>query len=308
MPKPGVLERFLDAGVRDFLVSLHGLGETHDEVVCRKNASEKTIKAIGRMVELDIPFRFNCTISKPVIFQLPQIAQKAVEYGANAVTYIAFNSFADQESGHRSSENVGRYSDIAAKLNEAMDILDEGGIECNVRYLPMYVAEERHRKNFYNWQQLIYDHHEWDLESWMWTMMHDGGLVPTFRIGPLASRLYRNDANGIRDRYEAKPLRSNIKLKLQHVAARLAQAVHGKETLLREEALMRTADCKYKHHEACNRCALQNICHGFHGDYAEIFGMDEAEPITDIPTVTDPCHFIKHQIKIVEAEDEAWAL
>ncbi|MBI5095968.1 MAG: radical SAM protein, partial [Candidatus Hydrogenedentes bacterium] len=33
LAKPGTLEKFRDAGVRDFLVSLHGMGQIHDEVV-----------------------------------------------------------------------------------------------------------------------------------------------------------------------------------------------------------------------------------------------------------------------------------
>src|SRR5690606_16273798 len=72
LAKQGVLETFKEAGVRDFLVSLHGIGKIHDEVVCRKGSYEKITAAIQRMGELDIPFRFNCTMSKPVIPILPQ--------------------------------------------------------------------------------------------------------------------------------------------------------------------------------------------------------------------------------------------
>ena len=98
LAKPGVLEQFRDAGIRDFLVSLHGIGGIHDEVVGRKGAYEKIITAIERMRELGIPFRFNCTMSKPVVPILPQIAEKAITYGARAVNFIAFNPFCDQET------------------------------------------------------------------------------------------------------------------------------------------------------------------------------------------------------------------
>ncbi|MCH7960577.1 MAG: radical SAM protein, partial [Candidatus Hydrogenedentes bacterium] len=148
--KPGVLEKYKAAGIRDFLVSLHGIGEVHDEVVCRKGAYVKIIAAIERMRELDVPFRFNCTLSKPVIPFLPEIAQKAIDYGANAVNFLAFNPFEDQETGIRTHDNVARYSDIKPMLTEAMDRLEKAGIEVNVRYLPMCFAEERHLKNFYN--------------------------------------------------------------------------------------------------------------------------------------------------------------
>ena len=194
--KPGVLEKYKEAGIRDFLVSLHGLGEVHDEVVVRKGSSTKIIAAIERMAELGIPFRFNCTMSKPVVPMIPDIARKAIEYGANAVNYIAFNPFGDQETGVRTSKNVPKYSDIKPQLTEAMDMLEEAEIEVNVRYLPLCMAEERHRKNFYNFQQLTYDHHEWDYQSWIWTMMQpqmmkEGPLVPPPLLGAGAGKMYR---------------------------------------------------------------------------------------------------------------------
>jgi len=329
LAKPGRLEKFQEAGVRDFLVSLHGLGETHDEVVCRKGASEKIIAAIERMVELDIPFRFNCTMSKPVVAQLPDIAHKAVEYGANAVNFIAFNPFGDQE-GKRQAENVAKYTEIKPYLTEAMDILDENGIECNVRYMPICMAEPRHRKNFYNMQQLTYDHHEWNYESWLWTMMQpqmmkEGPTVPAALIGAGAGRMYRGplrvpgdktvyigsvDVPGkIRDIYHRHQALGRIAMTAQHTAAKVLQGIKGKETMLRTEAKVRASvDCHYKYEPSCEQCACRTICDGFHGDYAEFFGTGEADPITDIPPTDDPLFYIREQEKIVEEEDKHWAL
>src|SRR5690606_2438665 len=121
LPTIEKLKEFQDAGIRDFLVSLHGIGDIHDEVVCRKGSYEKIIKAIENMVELGIPFRFNCTMSKPVAPIIPEIAKKAIQYGANAVNYLAFNPFEDQETGIRTHDNVAKYSDIKPFLTEAMD-------------------------------------------------------------------------------------------------------------------------------------------------------------------------------------------
>lgn len=329
LAKPGRLEQFKEAGVRDFLVSLHGLGDTHDEVVCRKGASSKIITAIERMVELEIPFRFNCTMSKPVVPQLPDIARKAVEYGANAVNFLAFNPFADQQ-GKRIADGVAKYSEIKPHLTEAMDILDANGIECNVRYLPICIAEPRHRKNFFNSQQLTYDHHEWNYESWLWTMMQpqmmkEGETVPPALIGLGAGRIYRGpiklpgddtvyrgseDAPArIRDLYYRHAVLGPIALRLQHLGARIMQAFKGKENMLRTEAKVRAySDYQYAHGPACSQCACKSICDGFHGDYAEFFGTDEATAITDIPPTDDPKCFISQQDKIVEEADKPWAL
>jgi hypothetical protein len=254
-------------------------------------------------------------MSAPVVPVIPEIAQKAIDYGALAVNYIAFNPFGDQlNGGVRTARNVAKYSDIKPYLTKAIDMLEEHGIECNVRYLPLCMAEPRHRKNFYNYQQLSYDHHEWDYASWIWTMMQpqmmkDGGLVPPVLMGPGYRRVYKGDQHRIRDRYEKHPAAGKLALGAQHVVSRLNEAVRGKEELYREEARVRAeVDCAYKYHDACQQCALRNICDGFHGDYAEFFGTGEAEPVKDLPLVNDPKHYINEQDKFVEPEDESWAL
>ena len=312
--RPGAMEKYRDAGLRDFLVSLHGIGAIHDEVVQVHGAYEKIVAAIERMRDVGVPFRFNCTMSKPVIPVIPEIARKAIEYGAYVVNYIAFNPFNDQETGIRTRENVPTYSEIKEQLTRAMDLLGDAGIEVNVRYIPLCAAEERHRRNFYNYQQLCYDTHEWDYESWLWSMMQpqmmkDGGVMPAFPLGIGARTIYNCNGMVLRDRYDQKDRKTRLKFAAQRALARAEQAVRGKESLCREEAIARAAeDCKYVYHEACERCAARGICDGFHGDYAEFFGTTEAVPITNVSPTDDPKLYIREQEKTVEPEDVAWAL
>ncbi len=312
--KPGVLEGYRDAGVRSFLVSLHGIGDIHDEVVCKEGAYTKIIAAIERMRELDIPFRFNCTMSKPVVPLIPEIAQKCIDYGGLGINYIAFNPFGDQSTGERRADTVPGYLDIKEQLTTAIDMLEAADIEVNVRYVPMCMAEPRHRKNYHNFQQLSYDHHEWDYASWFWTMMQtqmmkDGWTTPPYHLGPYASRIYKLNSSAFRAVCEQRPLKWGVKFMGQRFLARMQQMMQGKDVLYRIEAKRRACeDCGYQYHDGCQSCALQGICDGFHGDYAEFFGTDEAKPITDIDPVEDPLYFTKDQVKTVEREDESWAL
>lgn len=313
LAKKEKLQEFKDAGIRDFLVSLHGIGDIHDEVVCRKGAYVKIIQAIENMRDLDVPFRFNCTMSSPVIPLLPEIAQKAVEYGANGVNFIAFNPFEDQETGIRTHDNVAKYADIKPKLSEAMDILEEAGIECNVRYLPLCVVDEKYRKNFYNFQQLPYDHHEWDYSSWNWTglqpqRMKPEKLVPAFLIGPFA-REFQYRYPGITRRYYERPVAGKLGLAAQHIIARLAHTFLGKDRFYRSEGAIRAQhDAGYEHVSACKDCSLKDICDGFHCDYTDLFSDGEATSVKLGTSINDPKHYIREQIKIVEPEDETWAL
>ncbi len=312
--RPGLLEQYRAAGLRDFLVSLHGIGEIHDEVVGVKGAYEKIISSIGRMRDLKFPFRFNCTMSKPVVPIIPQVAEKAIEFGALAVNFIAFNPFSDQNAGHRRADTVARYSEIKTQLTLAIDMLEAAGIEVNVRYLPLCMAEQRHRKNFYNFQQLSYDVHEWDYQSWLWTMMstqmmNEGNPMPPMKLGVGCRRIYGSPAHMVRDHYERKPVIQGAKFKIQHVLGTLQQLIAGKEAMYRAEARERAAkDCGYKYGDACACCNLRSICDGFHGDYAQFFGAGEAVSVTDVPYTEDPLTFVREQEKVVLAEDREWAL
>ena len=174
------------------------------------------------------------------------------------------------------------------------------------------MADDRQKKKFYNLQQMPNEQHEWDEQSWMWTGLHpqrmkEGGLVPAFRIG-VRDRQLMGLAHKMRDFAVDRPMVARFVFGAQHVVARVEQAVRGTEEMYREEAMIRAKyDAGYRYHDACEKCAAHRICDGFHGDYADLFGTAEATPIQGAP-IDDPKHYIKNQQKVVEREDEAWAL
>ena len=138
--------------------------------------------------------------------------------------------------------------------------------------------------------------------------MKPGGLVPGFRMGPFDRRIMRV-GHEWRDYAAEHPTLTRFMFGAQHAVALVEQAVRGKELMYQEEAKIRAAkDVGYRYHEACQHCHARDICDGFHGDYADLFGTEEAAPITDVPVTKDPTFFIRDQEKVVEPEDEAWAL
>jgi len=275
-----------------------------------------------------IPIRFNCVLSKPALPQLESIAQRAVEVNARVVNFLAFNPFEDQQTpGKRNTTNVPRYSEVSPYLNAAMDVLVEAGIECNVRYFPICMVEERHRKSMYNFQQLPYDLHEWDYASWSWT-----GLQPQrMKWGECSpfTDLVRETYAPIQYKGAAKPIADATRRlvnkyptlreparKLHVSISKLLQDKHDhspalseRENLYRDNARLRASQhCRYQYDRACETCDVRRICDGFHGDYASLFGTDEAEGIQLGQSIDDPKHFIAEQEKVVEKEDFEWAL
>ncbi|MDD3013275.1 MAG: radical SAM protein [Candidatus Gastranaerophilales bacterium] len=158
-----------DANIADLLVSIHALGDTYDEIVQLKGASEMQMKAIDNINEVKIPFRINTVLSKEALPQLIDIAQLAVKKRARVVNFIAFNPFIDQNTGERKLEAIPRYSYIAEKLITVIDYLNANSIEVNVRYLPMCIFEKNYRKFVQNFQQIIYDQHEWESAGEVWS-------------------------------------------------------------------------------------------------------------------------------------------
>ena len=74
--------------------------------------------------------------------------------------------------------------------------------------------------------------------------------------------------------------------------------------IYRDHALVRSQDhCRYQYAAQCDACDVKAICDGFHGDYASLFGSEEARPIHIGRKVADPLHYIKDQVKIYEPEE-----
>lgn len=236
-----------DAGVHDFLISVHGIGETAERVfaVKRKGLFTSQLAAIDNIQKTGIPFRINTTLIKWNLEELPQIAKLAVKTGALVVNWIMFNPhFFWSKSMNIPFQE--RYTSFVPYLKDAINICEENAVEVNVRYIPFCLLKG-FEKHIYNCSQLPYDHHEWDYNSWH----NDGVSLPTHSY-------YR--------------------------AAALRQA---------EKNGNRKSD-------ACRNCCLQNICDGFHSQYAHRYGFDEANPYREQPLVEDPIQFIRHQWKIEE--------
>jgi pyruvate-formate lyase-activating enzyme len=309
-PKAAELGR---AGVRDFLVSVQGLGDVYDEIVGQQGAHVRQMKALRNLQEEGIPFRFNTVLSKPALDQLGDIARLAVRVGAEVVNFLGFNPFNDQATGKRSVKNVPRYAELREPLAEALDLLADAGVEANVRYLPFCVVAPRHRSAVYDFPQIPYDLHENDFASWSWTdlpaqrmraapLTPPFGLGPRLELGPLRAPLRRvvvqlplvgDGLHAIKQRLE------------RHWAARPSGKT--RDELYQEDARMRAREyTSYRHVAGCLTCDVRAICDGFYGDYADLFGEDEARPIDVDGPVSDPQHFSQHQAKRIHPDDLTW--
>jgi molybdenum cofactor biosynthesis enzyme MoaA len=340
------VEELKAAGVRDLLISVHALRDVYDDIVGFEGGSEKQLQGIENCIAVGLPFRFNTVLSKKAISQFEEIAHLAVSKGARAVNFLAFNPFEDQaKGGKRTTENVPRYSEVAPHLNRALDILEAAGVEANVRYYPICVVEPRHRKSIYNFQQLSYDPHEWDYGSWEWTGRQSQRMKwgpPSPHHDNLAAVTYASPMFQVQDtdsptkepivslgdriklevdrlltpvplartaaRYVYRKLR-DAKLRCDPTPSALQDELGRNPQTYRDHGRVKAVDhLHYQYAPQCHACDAQAICDGFHGDYAAMFGADEARPISVGRRIDDPTYFIRDQEKLCEPEeaDRPW--
>ena len=294
--------KFKEAGIKDFLVSIHAIGESYDTMVGHKNGSKKQMQAIEVLQELKIPFRLNCTMTKEAVLQLEDIARLACDRGCKAVNFIAFNPFADQK-GNRNSTDVPQYSSIKNNLQKAIDILENCDIEVNVRYFPLCILDEKYLKNTYNFQQLAYDHNEWDFNSWTWTTRfnqksNSPELDETIPILIYGIKKFNGIDFTLMSKHGTKEhYMKEIDIK-EHLL-RIQSAEIPKSFLYKQNAKLRAQKhLEYIKTAICKECSLQDICDGFHNDYVAVFGEKEAKAISMNFSIIDPTYFISKQAKV----------
>jgi len=312
LKKEGTVERFRDAGVRDFLVSVHALGDAYDNAAGRKGGHDAQMAALRNLQEAGVPFRMNAVMLAESMGHLPEIAELGIRAGAKVVNFLTFNPYDDQgKTGVRAPEIVPRYSDLEPAINEALDRLASHGVEGNVRHYPLCMVAERHRPSVYTFRQIPYDLHENDFASWAWTgeqpqRMREGATTAPFPLG-------RRFTLGKATRYArvlsgtqlAQPLRK-MKSTLDRIVTGISEKMEERTVAQKyqEDARLRAADhCGYVHGKNCLDCDARQICDGFHGDYARLHGTDEARPIKESGVISDPRFYIRRQIKQIHPND-----
>lgn len=293
-----------EAGIHDLLVSTHALGETYDSIVGLKGGSERQLQGIENIRKTGIPFRLNCTLTIQALKQIKEISALAVEKGAKAVNFITFNPFADQQ-GTRDGRHVPRYSEIRKKISGQIDFLESNGIEVNVRYLPICMLSSKHRKNIYDFQQLSYDGNEWDFNSWTWTTRFNQKSADNPPDRPIPILLYEtyehNDINFGDTAKHGTKAHYMREIDVEEHLLKLFSADMPKEMLYRQNAKLRAEKhCGYVYGEKCGECSVRGICDGFHSDYSELFGTDEARPIRLKKDIDDPKYYISKQYKVTD--------
>lgn len=159
------LGEILDAGIDDFLISMHGMGETHNELLGKiKGARKAQEKTIATLQARGKTYRTNFVINKENWAEIVDFASYLTQLSLRPriVNFINFNPHGEWSGNVRSKDFVAPMRELEPLLDEAIDILEAAGVGVNVRYFPMCRVSESHRKNICNDLHVMFDPYEWD--------------------------------------------------------------------------------------------------------------------------------------------------
>lgn len=158
-----LIDGLLDAGVTNFLFSMHSV----DEELFGKITGESWIKQRLAMDALDrkgFDYCSNTTVFEENYKQLPKIAQEILKHNIYLHNFILMNAYYEWSEKGRAAPVQAKYSDVYPYLREAVEILDNAGVGVNIRYAPLCSVSglEKHvagivgvRHDPYEWNNMI---------------------------------------------------------------------------------------------------------------------------------------------------------
>lgn len=161
-----VLDAVLDAGVDDWLISMHGATpETHNSIVQVKNARTFQIRRLAKIAER-MRYCANYVMIAQNQHEIAEWAKWIVSQDwrlPRIVNFINFNPHYDWKNMREGMmANIVDLRVAGPQLDHAIDILEDNGVGVNVRYFPMCALAERHRKSVCNDLHVAFDSGEWD--------------------------------------------------------------------------------------------------------------------------------------------------
>lgn len=167
-----LLNDVMDAGVDDWLISLHGAkAETHNAIVHNfaNGPVEKTkyrqiqIKRLGTIMDR-MQWCANYVMVEANQTEMADFARwlTGLPRPPHIVNFLTFNPHYNwHEYPQEAFANIVDHRIAGPVLDEAVDVLEEAGIGVNLRYTAMCSVAERHRKNICNDIHNAFDGGEW---------------------------------------------------------------------------------------------------------------------------------------------------
>lgn len=157
------LYNFINAGVDDWLISIHGMEQTHDAFVQLPGARKRQVEFIENLLAAGGTFRANFCITKYNQHEIEEVARWLSQYPVRIVNFINFNPHHGwQKDKQGVLDTIANLLEAQLQLDAAIKHLEENGIGVNVRYYPMCRIAKEYRRCVCNDLHVVFDPYEWD--------------------------------------------------------------------------------------------------------------------------------------------------
>jgi len=159
--KNKLVDKLIDAGVDDFLISIHGVEEVHDRLTNSKGGFERVNELINYLKRRNFSFRTNTVITNWNYHQFDRLRRYLISIKPRIVNFINFNPYYGWESNMETGKILVPCSESSPYIKECITLLEKENIGVNVRYYP-FCQLRNFEKNICNMPQVMFDPYEWD--------------------------------------------------------------------------------------------------------------------------------------------------
>ncbi len=258
---PNYAKACVEAGVDDFLISIHGHeASSHDRVTEIPGSFDKALLAVKNLIPLGVKVRANCVISGLNFKNPVETLELYHSLGIQTANFILFNPIVEADWKSAPELNVA-HSEAAPYLKQAIDQYKDKIRKITVRYIPLCLMEG-YESYVTNMPQIQYDPDEWDYL--IRTGIREGYFLSTAALCA-GMILYPQKLRSLKNGWQAFK-HDSIKYFLQ-----IKNKSKGSE---------------------CKKCAYRYVCDGLWKKYAEWKGFGELKAVEG-ETVHDPLHFLR---------------
>ena len=243
---PGnLLERLLDAGLTDFLFSVHSV-EEHSFKDFTGGSWDRLRHVMENLDARGFSYGANTVIFDGNYERLEDIARQSAAHHVYVHNFIIFNAYHEWNSTHRVAGVQARFADVAPRLEKAVAILEDAGIAVNIRYVPLCVFPGL-AKHVVGVLGLPYDPFEWRNRACNYD-----------REPSYCSEILPIPASGVRELFAFSPLEETTAAGLELMGMR--------------------GDHFKLFPDVCRNCAALPACDGVAPSYLECHGTGELRP------------------------------
>lgn len=153
-------QQLFDSGLDHVQLSMHGLGETLDNISGVKGAGKRQARFLEWANDNKHPFRVNITLQQLNYQEILDIAKEAIRFGAFHVSFLNF--LPHYHWKHHVKEIAVDPELLIEPLEEAIEWLEKAGAFFTIRYFPMCMARPNFWKYITNARFVLFDPWEWE--------------------------------------------------------------------------------------------------------------------------------------------------